>query len=614
MQILKLDPRALKDNPDDARRSKSSPQADALLLATVKAVGIIQPPVVSPQTDGGNGYIIQAGHRRVRQAIAAGLEEIEVIVREAANDNGAMRSMVENIAREPLNGVDQWRGIERLVALGWTEEGIGVALALPVRQIRKLRLLANVLPAMLDHMALGDMPNEQQLRTVAAASLDEQKEVWKAHKPKKNERADWYNISRALSKTRMYAKDASFGDDLAAAYGIEWVEDLFSPADEDTRYTTNVEAFLGAQQEWMTSNLPKKGAIVEVNNWGQPELPKKAERVYGKPSKSDHVAMYLDRDGKVQSVAFRMPEDRQAKGKSGVSTTGGQGDVHDGRIIDTPKPRPDVTQKGHDMIGDFRTDALHEALGRAPIEDDMLMALLVLSLAGQNVRVDSGANDTVFGPKRFRRHAARLFSQDGKLAFDTETVRVAARSMLIDVLSCRRGMSNSGVVSRIAGEAIGADGYLTNMGSEDFLLCLSRQALEAAAKEANVLPRQKVRETRAALVDHFKEGHFVHSSALFAPDPNDVADLIKHADTLDDEEAQVDAAEDGLDAPVEGPAVNAETDANTGEGAPVGGSVVDEGEALDPFEGEADLPDTSDDAPEAAERDEEQEAYRVAAE
>ncbi|MFK4259130.1 ParB N-terminal domain-containing protein, partial [Agrobacterium tumefaciens] len=101
MQILKLDPRALKDNPDDARRSKSSPQADALLLATVKAVGIIQPPIVAPETDGGNGYIIQAGHRRVAQAIAAGLEEIDVIVREAANDNGAMRSMVENIAREP---------------------------------------------------------------------------------------------------------------------------------------------------------------------------------------------------------------------------------------------------------------------------------------------------------------------------------------------------------------------------------------------------------------------------------------------------------------------------------------------------------------------------------
>ncbi|MDO6966069.1 ParB/RepB/Spo0J family partition protein [Rhizobium alvei] len=615
MQILKLDPRALKDNPDDARRSKSSAQADAMLLATVKAVGIIQPPVVSPETGGGNGYIIQAGHRRVRQAIAAGLDEIEVIVREAVNDNGAMRSMVENIAREPLNPVDQWRGIERLVALGWTEEAIAVALALAVRQIRKLRLLANVLPAMLDHMALGDMPNEQQLRTVAAASLDEQKEVWKAHKPKKNERADWYNISRALSKTRMYAKDASFGEDLASAYGIEWVEDLFAPADQDSRYTNNVEAFLGAQQEWMTNNLPRKGAIVEVNSGGQPELPKKASQVYGKPSKSDHVAMYLDRDGKVQSVAFRMPEDSKTNGKGGVSATGGQDAVHEGSIIDTPKSRPDVTQKGHDMIGDFRTDALHEALGRAPIEDDMLMALLVLAFAGQNVRVDSGANDAVFGPKRFRRHAARLFSQDGKLAFDTETVRVAARSMLIDVLSCRRGMSNSGVVSRIAGDAIGADGYLPNMGSEDFLLCLSRQALEAAAKEVNVLPRPKVRETRAALVDHFKQGHFVHASALFAPDPNDVGDLISQADTLDDEEIQVDATGDGLDdAPVEGAAVDADTDADTGEGAPVDGSVVDEGDAFDPFEGEADLPDTFDDAPEAAEPDEAQDAYRVAAE
>lgn len=601
MQILKLDPRALRDNPDDARRSRSSPQADALLLATVKAVGIIQPPIVSPETDGGNGFVIQAGHRRVAQAIAAGLEEIEVIVREAANDNGAMRSMVENIAREPLNPVDQWRGIERLVALGWTEEAIGVALALPVRQIRKLRLLANVLPAMLDHMALGDMPNEQQLRTIAAAALDEQKEVWKANKPKKAERADWYNISRALSKTRMFARDASFGDDLAAAYGIEWVEDLFAPADQDSRYTTNVEAFLGAQQEWMTANLPKKGVIVETNGYGQPDLPKKAERLYSKPSKSDHVAMYLDRDGKVQSVAFRMPEDKTAKGKGGAAANNGAAGTADDSVIDTPKSRPVVTQKGQDMIGDFRTDALHEALGRAPIEDDMLMALLVFAFAGLNVRVDSGASDTVFGPKRFRRHAARLVSERGKLSFDTETVRVAARSMLIDVLSCRRGMSNSGVVSRLAGDAIGADSFLPNMGSEDFLLCLSRQALEAAAKEANVAPRQKVRDTRAALVDHFKEDRFVHSSALFAPAPQDVVDLIKHGETLEDEETGGDGGEDGLDG-------------ETVTGALVDETTLDEDAGLDPFEGEDDLPDTFDDASEAADPDDKQDAYGIAAE
>jgi ParB family chromosome partitioning protein len=525
MQVIKADPRALKENPDRMRQSKSSPQADALMLATIKAVGIVQPPVVAPEMDGGNGYIIDAGHRRVRLAIAAGLEEIDILVVDAANDNGAMRSMVENSVREALNPVDQWRGIERLVALGWTEEAIAVALALPVRQIRKLRLLANVLPAMLEQMALGDMPSEQRLRIIAAAGQVDQKEVWKAHKPKKGDTAPWWQIANALTRKRMYARDASFGDDLALAYGIEWVDDLFAPVDQDGRYTTNVEGFLGAQHEWMTNNLPKRGAIVEVNSWGQPELPKKGSQVYGKPSRSDHTALYLDRDGKVQTVHYRMPEVvAKPKGAAGDGSMTG-GDETD--AIATPKVRPDVTQKGHDMIGDFRTDALHEALGRAPIEDDMLMALLVLAFAGQNVRVDSGADGTFYGGKRFSRHVVGLFDEHGKLAIDEDKLRVAVRSVLIDVLSCRRGMSNSGMVARIAGDAIGADEFLPNMGSEEFLQCLSRQALEASCAEVSIQPRQKVRETRAALVEHFATEHFVHPSGRFAPPADELLEWIR---------------------------------------------------------------------------------------
>jgi ParB family chromosome partitioning protein len=342
MHLIKVDPRALKDNPDRTRRTKASPQADALLLATIKAVGIIQPPVIFPETDGGNGYIINAGHRRVQQAIAAGLEEIEVLVAEPANDNGAMRSLVDNIAREPLNPVDQWRGIERLVALGWTEEAIAVALALPVRQVRKLRLLANILPAMLDCIATGNMPNEQQLRVIAAASLEEQSAVWKANKPKKGDpEVSWYRIANGLTKKRMHARDASFGDDLAQAYGIEWIEDLFAPADQDSRYTTNVEAFLGAQQEWMTQHLPKRGVIAETNSWGEVALPPKAERVHGKPGKSDRAAMYLDREGKVQTVHFRMPEAQKPNRT-------GQADDAEADDVVMAKPRPDVTRHRHD--------------------------------------------------------------------------------------------------------------------------------------------------------------------------------------------------------------------------------------------------------------------------
>src|SRR5690606_38236156 len=148
-----------------------------------------------------------------------------------------------------------------------------------------------------------------------------------------------------LAKTRMYARDASFGDELAQAYGIAWVEDLFAPADQDSRYTTDVEAFLGAQQEWMTQNLPKKGVITEANSYGEVKLPPKAERVYGTAKKSDHTAMYLDREGKVKTVHFRMPEVKK-KGK------GASDNAADEPIV-VSKPRPDVTRKGIEMIGDL---------------------------------------------------------------------------------------------------------------------------------------------------------------------------------------------------------------------------------------------------------------------
>jgi ParB/RepB/Spo0J family partition protein len=539
MELKFVDPRSLKENPDRARRSKSNPQADALLLATIRAVGIVQPPVVAQQADGGNGFVIDAGHRRVKQAIAAGLEEIAVLVVDRADDGGAMRSFAETMAHEQLNPVDQWRAIERLVALGWTEEAIAVALALPARQIRKLRLLANVLPAMLDHMAKGDMPDERQLRTIASASLDDQKEVWKAHKPTKGDpQVDWWRIAQGLTRTRMYAKHASFGDELREAYGIVWVEDLFAPADEDSRYTTDVDAFLGAQQEWMTQNLPKKGVVAEVGSYGEVKLPPKAERVYGKPGKSDHTAMYLDREGRVQSVAYRMPAAKKPKGKDVES------EADEAPAVRT---RPDVTRKGIEMIGDFRTDALHEALARAPIEDDTLMALLVLAFAGKNVTVQSGASSDTYGFAKFDGHVARLFDAEGKLAYDRETLAQVARLVLTEVISAREGRSNSGILALVAGAAVGADSFLPNMGTEDFLSCLSRPALEASCVGTAVLPRARVKDTRAALVEAFKEGSFVHPTALFAPDPTEISAWAARHAVADDEDADPEASDDSTE-------------------------------------------------------------------
>jgi len=334
-----------------------------------------------------------------------------------------MRSVAENLIRASMSSVDIWRAIERLEAQGWNEQAIGDALALPVRTVRRLKLLAHLHPAMLDVMALGSMPNEEQLRTIAAATREEQAQVWKKHKPKKGQpEIAWHEVARALAKRRMPASAAQFGDDLAKAYGIVWEDDLFAPPGEDSRYTTNVEGFFGAQQEWLQNNLPERGTLLPVNDYGQGQLPKKAEHVYSKPGKTDLVGHYIDaRTGEVQTVAYRLPETKKA-GKpadGSKATTGAAGGGGDEEDTPTVRSRPDATQKGVAMIGDLRTDALHQALADMPIEDDTLLGLLILAFGGDNVSVDSGSD--LRGDDR--QAICRALTEGGVLTADLDLLR-----------------------------------------------------------------------------------------------------------------------------------------------------------------------------------------------
>ena len=112
----------------------------------------------------------------------------------------------------------------------------------------------------------------------------------------------------------------------------------------------------------------------------------------------------------------------------------------------------------------------------------------------------------------------------------TAVLRSGARRMLAGVLSCRENRSQSGSFARIAGEAIGASLRLPNMATEDFPSCLSRGALETAARteDVNIAPRAK--DTRARMVTRFKDGSFVYPGALFqlTPEEQEAAPANRH--------------------------------------------------------------------------------------
>jgi hypothetical protein len=96
------------------------------------------------------------------------------------------------------------------------------------------------------------------------------------------------------------------------------------------------------------------------------------------------------------------------------------------------------------------------------------------------------------------------------------------------VLNCRLAYGvGSGLAARIAGEVIGADADLPHMGTEEFLACLSRAALEAEASRQHVLPRARVKDTRAALIEQVRETRLVLPAAQFALTQQESSDFAK---------------------------------------------------------------------------------------
>ena len=512
MELRRVDPRILKQNPHNPRNIQPGEMPDAALAASIGAIGILQPPAVT-EKDG--ELTISYGGRRVRMAIAIGLPEIDVLVKDP-DDRDNMRSVSENVVRAPMATVDLWRAIESLASENWTEEAIAAALAVSVRQIRKLRLLATVHPAILDQIGAGDMPKEQELRTIASAPREDQAAVWKKLKPKKGQGAVWWQIAQALQKTRFFARDAKFGEAEREAFGIVWQEDLFAEGDEDNRFTVDGEAFVSAQRAWVDANMPKNGVWIEIDEYGREKLPPRAKPTWTKPKKGDQIGFSIHpRDGTVHEVVFRVfePEVQKGKGRLGAAED------------DAPPPkktRPEITHKGNEIIGALRTEALVKSLEVNACDDMTLIGLLVLALNARNVTVQTN------GPTRSTRTTlVQSITEGGRLTHDAERLRVVARQMLSTVLSCSLGQGDSGLVARIAGDALGADVHIGDMATEDFLSCLSKAAIEKVGSSLRVLPRPRVKDTRAEVIKQAAGTTYVHPAAHFALTE---AELVLHAE------------------------------------------------------------------------------------
>jgi ParB family chromosome partitioning protein len=112
--LVELPIKDIRPNPFQPRQDVD-PAALEELVSSIKQAGLLQPVVVR-RANGGGGYELIAGERRLRACQQLGWERIPAVQREADDRTLLTLALIENLQRDDLSPVDEARGYDRLIA------------------------------------------------------------------------------------------------------------------------------------------------------------------------------------------------------------------------------------------------------------------------------------------------------------------------------------------------------------------------------------------------------------------------------------------------------------------------------------------------------------------
>jgi ParB family chromosome partitioning protein len=142
-------------NPKQPRRCFDE-AALASLAGSLRERGVLQPVLVRPVA--GGTYELVAGERRWRAARIAGLETVPALVRERDDAEALEAALIENMAREDLNPVEEARACAALVEeLGLTRESVGLRVGRSRVAVTNLLRLLDLPDEALELLQRGDL-------------------------------------------------------------------------------------------------------------------------------------------------------------------------------------------------------------------------------------------------------------------------------------------------------------------------------------------------------------------------------------------------------------------------------------------------------------------------
>ncbi len=171
-------------------------EAGLLALAgSLRERGLLQPVLVRPSV--GGTYELIAGERRWRAAQLAGLDTIPALVRVEDDAQSLELALIENMAREDLNPVEEARACALLVEeLGLTREEIGRRVGRSRVAVSNLLRLLDLPDEALEMLARGDLTEGHGRAILMAQGHDERRRLARAVL------AEGWNVRRTEAEAR----------------------------------------------------------------------------------------------------------------------------------------------------------------------------------------------------------------------------------------------------------------------------------------------------------------------------------------------------------------------------------------------------------------------------
>ncbi len=214
-------------NPNQPRK-RFDDEALQALADSLGERGVLQPVLVRPSPSG-SGFELVAGERRWRAAQAAGLKNIPAIVRDRDDATTLEDALIENMARQDLNPVEEARAVAGLVEeLGLTREAVGKRIGRSRVAVSNLLRILDLPDEVLDLLESGALSEGHGRALLMADDHGDRKRLGRAAAQdgwsvrvveEKARQANEIERGATRGRAAVHPDQAAAAEDIAAALG-----------------------------------------------------------------------------------------------------------------------------------------------------------------------------------------------------------------------------------------------------------------------------------------------------------------------------------------------------------------------------------------------------------